>query len=278
MSSNGGSDLANKYPAGAYADSASGNKHILTTSKRLLPECLMRGQPQCSEPLQPLLNLDLSHPLPPLLPMPLGNYPSPTPLMLSLTITLTTSLCFESLKPSSLGMRTARAVASGTVTGSQEEARPEELLALSSWPAPASLVSPSDIGFCAQCHGPREYCHGHKSPAPTPVPAPVTPTPVPAPSTRPLTVGHFRLTREEAISLADNIANALEVCHEDTPEVLLPYPEGAQAAEGMGIQCGRGQRGRPCQPIAVHYANQTTHLCNVQRGGQTSCLSRTKLH
>jgi hypothetical protein len=81
-------------------------------------------------------------------------------------------------------------------------------------------------------------------------------------------VGHFRLTREEAMSLVDNIANALEVCREDTPEVLPPYPEGGQAAEGMGIQHGRGQRGRPCQPVAVHYANQTTHLHHVQRGGQ----------
>jgi hypothetical protein len=83
-------------------------------------------------------------------------------------------------------------------------------------------------------------------------------------------VGHFRLTHEEAMSLADNIANALEVHREDTPEVPPPYPEGAQVAEGMGIQRGRGQRGRPRQPVAVHYADQTTHPCHAQRGGQAS--------
>jgi hypothetical protein len=80
----------------------------LTTLKRLLPEYLMRGQPLCSELLPPPSNHDLSHlPLPPSL-MPLGNYPSPMPLTLSLTITPTMSLCFESPKPLSLGMRTAR--------------------------------------------------------------------------------------------------------------------------------------------------------------------------
>jgi hypothetical protein len=72
------------------------------------------------------------------------------------------------------------------------------------------------------------------------------------------------------MSLADNIANALEVRCEDTPEVPPPYPKGGQAAERMGIRHGQGQRGRPCQPIAVHYADQTTHLHNVQRGGQAS--------
>jgi hypothetical protein len=126
----------------------------------------------------------------------------------------------------------------------------------------------SDIGFCTQCDGPREYCHGHESPAPTPVPAPVSPIPVPTPSTRPLAVGHFCLTREEAMSLADNIANALEVHCEDTPEVLPPYPKGAQVAEGMGIRRSRGQRRRPRQPVAVHYADQTTHPRHAQRGGQ----------
>jgi hypothetical protein len=126
-------------------------------------------------------------------------------------------------------------VASGAVAGGQEEAQPEDLSASAGRHASASPLSPSDIRFCTQCHGPREYCHGHESPAPTPVPAPVTPTPVPAPSTCPLAVGHFHLTREEAMSLADNIANTLEVCREDTPEVPPPYPERNQDAEGMGL-------------------------------------------
>jgi hypothetical protein len=70
-------------------------------------------------------------------------------------------------------------VASGAAAGGQEAARLEEPPTTTGRHASASPVSPSDIGFCDQCHGPREYCHGHESPAPTPVPAPVTPSPSP---------------------------------------------------------------------------------------------------
>jgi hypothetical protein len=150
-------------------------------------------------------------------------------------------------------------VASGAATGGGEATRPEEPPAMTGRHASASPVSPSDIGFCDQCHGPREYCHGHGSPAPTPVPAPVNPVPVPAPSIRTGAMAHFRLTREEAMSLADNIANALEVRRQDSPEVPPPYPEDQQVAEGMGLRRGRGQRGRPRQPVAVHYAMPPAH-------------------
>jgi hypothetical protein len=161
-------------------------------------------------------------------------------------------------------------VASGTVAGSEEETRPEEPPAPSGRHASASPVSPSDLGFCAQCHGPREYCHGHESPDPTPVPAPVNPVPVPAPSTSTGAMAHFRLTRQEAMSLADNIANALEVRRQDSPEVPPPYPEDRQVAEGMGVRRGRGQRGRPRQPVAVHYAVPPAHPRHAQRGAQAS--------
>jgi hypothetical protein len=126
-------------------------------------------------------------------------------------------------------------VALGAVTGSEEAARLEEPPTTTGWHASSSPVSPSDIGFCTQCHGPREYCHGHESPAPTPVSAPVKPVPVPAPSTSTGAMAHFCLTCEEAMSLADNIANALEVCCQDSPEVPPPYPEDRQVAEGMGL-------------------------------------------
>jgi hypothetical protein len=116
----------------------------------------------------------------------------------------------------------------------------------------------------------REYCHGHESPAPTPVPAPVDPIPVPAPAARTNAVAHFCLTREEAMSLADNIANALEVRRQDSPEVPPPYPEDRQVAEGLGIRRGRGQRGRPRQPVAVHYAVPPAHPRHANRGAQSS--------
>jgi hypothetical protein len=84
-------------------------------------------------------------------------------------------------------------------------------------------------------------------------------------------MAHFRLTREEAMSLADNIANALEIRREDSPEVPPPYPEDQQVAEGMGLRRGRGQRGRPCQPVAVHYAVPPAHPRHANRGAQSSC-------
>jgi hypothetical protein len=169
-----------------------------------------------------------------------------------------------------IGDADSTGVALGAAVGGEEEARPEEPPTTTSRLAAASPLSPTDIGFCNQCHGPREYCHGHESPAPTPVPAPVDPVPIPAPAARTSAVAHFRLTREEAMSLADNIANALEVRCQDSPEVPPPYPEDRPAAEGLGIRHGRGQRGRPRQPVAVHYAVPPAHPRHANRGAQSS--------
>jgi hypothetical protein len=246
MSSNGGSDLANKYPAGAYADSASGNEGcILNDIQETITQVSNEGTASMlralATPFEPrptspsavsiadaFRQLSLADPSDAII----DNNPDHI-LMLRV--------------PEALIIRNedSLAVASGAASGSQEEARPEEVPAMSGWHASVSLLSPSDIGFCSQGNGPREYCHGHTSPVPTPVPAPVDPIPILAPSTCPPTVGHFCLTHEEAMSLVDNIANALKICHEDTPEVPPPYPKGLQAAKGMGIQHGRGQRGRP---------------------------------
>jgi hypothetical protein len=266
MSSNGRSDLADETTAGAYADSASGHKDavirdISNDVRRMGEQCtILRAQ---ATPFEPRPS-------------------SPTNTIADAFRQLTLADTAESHAASSsehiLMLSVPEAVIAGdvdstrvalrTAVGSEEETRLEEPPSTTSRLAPSSPVSQSDIGFCAQCHGPREYCHGHESPAPTPVPAPVAPVPIPAPSSSTSAMAHFRLTREEAMSLADNIANALEVRRQDTPEVPPPYPEGAQAAEGMGIRRGRGQRGRPRQPIAVHYADQTTHPHHAQRGGQ----------
>jgi hypothetical protein len=270
MSSNG-SDLAHEYPAGAYDDAATGDvqpiiDNITETIARVSNERTATMLRAIATPFEP-------RPQSP-------SAASIADAFRQLSLSDASDAIIDNNPDHILTLRVPEAliirnedsshVASGTTTGGSEEARPEESAATTSGPPPSSPLSPSDIGFCTQCNGPREYCHGHESPAPTPVPAPITPTPVPAPSTRPLAVGHFRLTREEAMSLADNIANALEVRREDTPEVPPPYPEGAQVAEGMGIRRGRGQRGRPRQPVAVHYADQTTHPRHAQRGGQAS--------
>jgi hypothetical protein len=232
MSSNG-SDLAHEYPAGAYDDSATGNvqpivDNITETIARVSNErtgTMLRAiatpfeprpqSPSAASIADAFRQLSLSDASDALI----DNNPDHV-----LTLRVPETLIVRNEDGSH--------VASGTVTRGLEETRPEESEATTSRPTPSSPVSPSDIGFCTQCDGPREYCHGHESPAPTPVPAPVTPTPVPAPSARPLAVGHFCLTREEAMSLADNIANALEVRREDTPEVPPPYPEEPQLPKG----------------------------------------------
>jgi hypothetical protein len=50
----------------------------------------------------------------------------------------------------------------------------------------------------------------------------------------------------------------------------LPTPKTDTVAEGMGLQRGRGQRGRPRQPVAVHYAVPPAHPRHANRGAQAA--------
>jgi hypothetical protein len=271
MSSNGLSDLAEETPAGAYADSASGHEDAVIDAiyddiRRMATECtvsILRAQATPFEPRPPSSSTDtiaIAFRQLTLADTAESRTASHTEHVLTLHV------------PEAIvtGDADSARVASGAASGSTEKARPEEPPAPSGRHASASLVSPSDLGYCAQCSGPREYCHGHKSPVPTPVPAPVAPVPIPTPSTSTGTMAHFRLTRQEAMSLADNIANTLEICRQDSPEVPPPYPEERQVAEGMGIRCGQGQRGRPRQPIVVQHAVLPAHPHHANRGAQAS--------
>jgi hypothetical protein len=239
MSSNGHSDLAEETTAGAYADSTSGHEDAVIDSiynniRQMATECtesILRAQATPFEPRPP---------------SPSANTIANAFRQLTLADAAESRTASNSEHVLTLRMPEAIItgdvdsvrVASGAVAGGEEAARSEEPPTTTGQHASASPVSPSDIGFCTQCHGPREYCHGHESPAPTPVPAPVNPVPIPAPSTSTGAMAHFCLTRQEAMSLADNIANALKVRHQDSPEVPPPYPKDQQVAEGMGIQCG----------------------------------------
>jgi hypothetical protein len=236
MSSNGHSDLADEATAGVYADSASGNEDatidaIYDNIRRMAEErttSILRAQATPFEP-QP--------------PSPSTNTIADAFRQLTLADTAESRAASSSEHVLTLqvpkavisGDADSARVASRTVTGSEEETRFEEPPSATGRHASSSPVSPSDIGFCDQCNGPREYCHGHESPAPTPVPAPVEPVPVPATSTSTGAMAHFHLTREEAMSLADNIANALEVRRQDSPEVPPPYPEDRPVTEGVGL-------------------------------------------
>src|SRR5580692_4272505 len=271
MSSNGRSDLAEENTAGAYADSASGPEDAIIDSiyddiRRMATaqtESVLRAQATPFEPRPPSPSTDTI---------------ADAFRQLTLADAAESRATAESEHVLTLQVPEAivtgdvdgARVASGAAAGSTEEARLEEPATTTGRHASSSPVSPSDIGFCDQCHGPREYCHGHESPIPTPVPAPTNPLPIPAPSTRAGAMAHFRLTREEAMSLADNIANALEVRRQDSPEIPPPYPEDQQVAEGMGLRRGRGQRGRQRQPVAIHYAVPPAHPRHAQRGAQSS--------
>jgi hypothetical protein len=178
MSSNGRSDLADEATAGAYADSASGNEDAIIDAiyddiRRMATErthSILRAQatPFEPRPASPNTIADAFRQLT-LADAAESRATDNTEHVLTLQVP-------EAIV---VGDADSARVASGTATGGEEEARPEEPPATTSRLAPASPVSPSDIGFCDQCHGPREYCHGHESPAPTPVPAPVTPSPSP---------------------------------------------------------------------------------------------------
>jgi hypothetical protein len=180
MSSNGRSDLADEPTAGAYADSASGPEDAIIDSiyddiRRMATartESILRAQATPFEPRPPSPSTDT-----------IAN----AFRQLTLADAAESRAAAESEHVLTLqvpeaivtGDADSARVASGAASGSTEEARPEEPPAPSGRHASASPVSPSDIGFCDQCHGPREYCHGHESPAPTPVPAPVNPSPRP---------------------------------------------------------------------------------------------------
>jgi hypothetical protein len=272
MSSNGQSDLADEPTAGAYPDSAS--EHEDTIINAIYDDI----RHMANERTMSILRAQAT-PFEPRPPSPVTDTIADAFWQLTLADAAKSRaasgaehvLTLQVPEAVVVGDADSARVASGAAARSEEAARVEEPPATTGRHASASPVSPSDIGFCDQCHGPREYCHGHESPAPTPVPAPANPVPVPAPSTRAGAMAHFRLTREEAMSLADNIANALEVCRQDSPEIPPPYPEDRQVAEGMGLRRGQGQRGRPCQPIAVHYAVPPAHPRHANRGAQSLC-------
>ena len=105
---------------------------------------------------------------------------------------------------------------------------------------------------CPRGCGPWHYCHGHtpsprpqQSPAPIPIPprplpqyestrAPIRPGRQPTPIAPDLAT--FRLTREDAVALVDQLSLAIQQDDEDTDTVPPAYP-----AQGMAVQERRGR-------------------------------------
>ena len=118
-----------------------------------------------------------------------------------------------------------------------------------------------DMRPCPRGCGPRHYCHGHtpsprpqQSPAPIPIPprplpqyestrAPIRPGRQPAPINPNLAT--FRLMREDAVALVDQLSSAIQQDDENTDAVPPAYPAQGMAVRGRR---GRGQAGVAGQP------------------------------
>jgi hypothetical protein len=115
-----------------------------------------------------------------------------------------------------------------------------------------------DLRQCARCGEQNQYCHGHTPVIPNPsLDLPPTQPQVPVQRSVPTNrVARFNLNHMQATALATQLINALED-HEDTPTVPPPYDYGREiaeivtagiglspaiVAEGLGIRGGAGQQ------------------------------------
>jgi hypothetical protein len=155
MSSNGRSDLADEVTAGAYADSASGTDDtIIDTINRDIRQMV-------EERTTSILRAQAT-PFEPRPPSPSANTIADAFRQLTLADTADSRIASESQHILTLrvpeaivsGNADSARVASGTTPGGEEETQLEEPPATTSRLDTASPVSPSDIRFCHQCHGP----------------------------------------------------------------------------------------------------------------------------
>jgi hypothetical protein len=116
----------------------------------------------------------------------------------------------------------------------------------------------SDLRRCARCGEQNQYCHGHTPVIPNPS-FDLPPSQPRVPVQRSVLangMARFNLNRVQATALAARIIDALED-NEDAAPVPLPYNYGQEianiiaeglgidpaiAAEGLGVQGGRGAR------------------------------------
>ena len=173
--------------------------------------------------------------------------------------------------PTELGREQAEtvfeiSVPNAGVVGDEDSARMASRTAVASTPQDGAAQRPAleegsdsddpdyqpDMRPCPRGCGLRHYCHGHtpsprprQSPAPVPIPprplpqyesarAPIQPGRQPTPFNPDLAT--FRLSREDAVALVDQLSSAIQQDDEDTDAVPPAYP-----AQGMAV---RGRRGR----------------------------------
>jgi hypothetical protein len=278
MSSDGNSDLAHKYPAGAIADS---------------PVPFSQENPDATTvhvPVTPIIDFTTMRPLSREAPI-----FSPRPVTASSSASniaaMFQQLCVHtpapltpdrqhianqaaetfiiSLTPAGRGGDEASPlVASGTTLRSEASMgtmpTAPDLHQSSSYDSAAD----DDLRHCARCGESREYCHGHTPVVPNPTldlpPRIPVWAPVPADG-----VARFNLSRVQATTLAVRLVDHLKQNHQDATEVPPVYDYGdefahiiaeglgippAVAAEGLGVRRrgdqgqGRGQGAGP-QPV-----------------------------
>ena len=202
MSSDAASDLTPKYPAGAYADSPP--PRPLSDKARELVDALRWMH--IHTPAQP--------------------DPEPTPL------TFEVSFADATVARNGNGS----SVAAGPVDHSTRTDAGEESTEGSRRNAPS--LEREALGFCDQCDGPREYCHGHD---PLPIPAPQTPLLAPSPARPELQLASVHLSHNEATALVAQLGAALNAVSQDTTPILPAYPgvEERKAPQGVGVRRGR---------------------------------------
>jgi hypothetical protein len=287
MSSDGNTDLAYEYPAGAVADSPIpfSKEHAVDTP--------------VSVPI-PIIDFTTLQPLSPIAPV-----FSPRPVTAS-SSTSDVAAMFRGLRvhtPAPLTPDGQRAASQANETiaisftpaerrGSQAGPGLESRAAAGS-EAPLGATATTthrnrshsngsatkhDLRRCARCGEQNQYCHGHTPIIPNPS-LDLPPTQPRIPVQRSIltnTVVRFNLNRTQATALATQLIDALEN-HEDTSSVPPPYDYSreiaeivavglgispAVAAEGLGVRGREGQRrgqgrgGRPHQvPDARHPPN-----------------------
>jgi hypothetical protein len=273
MSSNGGSDLAQEYAAGAYADSASGDegpviRHIhnllinAANTRTAAITAALRAEAAVFSPRPHSLSAEATEVTQAFRAMSIHTPAphSPTPI----TNDVAEEGHYEVSVPEQnvVGYEDYTGVASGATAPCQEEVGPEEQAphCQRSYSIDSSNV---DLSPCPQCGEPRDYCHEHNPPVP--IPEPVVPLPIPEPA-HPVRVATLSLNREEAKALAGRLATALGQGSQNPAAVPPPYPVEERAAQGMGIR-GQGRHGcgqaRNDRPVALQQRRPNPHPCSA---------------
>jgi hypothetical protein len=304
MSSDGDSNLAHEYTAGAYDDTTARDKLLDDIHRSIVDAATnytadqlrrLRHSTLLNESFAPL-NTD-AVPFEPRSPSPSAQSIANAFRQLSIhtpaRLTPDGAAVAEAVRthpyevsvPATavVGDADSESLASGAPRASSATVRREEQMTHRSGTRSRSQSIP-DNTHCSRCDGPREYCHSHSPDGTTalPIPAPPTPIPVPAPALPTHRVATFNLNCDQAEALAARLAVALQQDGQNPTEVPPPYPVQAEATQRMGVRGRRGRgrgQGRGNQPVQVHGPPPAIpRPVNARRAVERVNISASDLH